>query len=235
MVNARTLINAAALKLSALGKGQTLPADEAEDGLNALNALISSWNLDGLMIFNEKRESFPLTQGVPSYTIGTGADFDTDRPTNITTAFVRFGGYDYNLKSDDSSIYGKITDKDDEGVPSRYNYVQNSPIGTIYIFPTSNAPMDLYIYSEEQLSSFPDLTTDIVLADGYERAIIYNLALELAPEYQVEPNSLVYRNAQKSLAAVKAYNSKRDKGMAYINGVPNNNRMIGNIYTGWDS
>lgn len=51
--------------------------------------------------------------------------------------------------------------------------------------------------------SFADATTDYLLPPSFERAIRYNLAVELAPAYDAIPSALVVDQAQKTLANVK--------------------------------
>lgn len=50
---------------------------------------------------------------------------------------------------------------------------------------------------------FPDLTTDVALPPGWERAVVANLALELSPYYGREPNEVVVAMARSALAMIK--------------------------------
>jgi len=237
MANARGIINRALLLISAIGKGQVVPADEAQDGLVTLNSMLSSWSVDGLLVFNETREILPLTIGKTSYTIGVGGDFNTLKPKDILSAFVRIGSYDYNLTKKDSIEYGAIINKTIGGAyPSIYNYIPNDPLGIINILDFPSQAMNLHLYSNKALTSFINLTTDVTLGDGYERAIVYNLALEIAPEYQVAPSMGVINIAGNALRIIKDYNAKRNSFVTAIQGVPQsitiNNAGDGNIYSG---
>lgn len=195
--------------------------------------MLSSWSVDTLSVFTQERETFPLVPGTESYTIGSGADFNTVKPLKIVAAYVNYGGYDYPLDEDGSKEYSNIYDKDLTGTPSRYNYNPNSTIGTLNIWPAPSSAMDLHLYSEKALTAFPDLTTDITLAEGYKRAIIYNLAPELAPMYQVEPTPTTMRIARESKSIIKKYNSRRDALESSLSGIPQARSIGGNINNGW--
>jgi hypothetical protein len=67
------------------------------------------------------------------------------------------------------------------------------PVATVFVFPrprfTGSPAPQLELYTWVPLQQFADLVTSYALAPGYERAVIYNLAVELAPEFgaQIQP------------------------------------------------
>jgi hypothetical protein len=67
---------------------------------------------------------------------------------------------------------------------------------------------DLVIYRPDQLSEFADLTTEYQVPNGYEEALVYNLAIRLAAPFgrQIPPD--VDMMAKKSLANIKRANTK---------------------------
>lgn len=64
------------------------------------------------------------------------------------------------------------------------------------------------LYSWKPFSSFASVNDEIELPPGYERALRYNLAVELYPEYGKEPPASIYSAAQESKAAIKRMNIK---------------------------
>ena len=83
MVTARKIINSAFRKIHVLGVGSTLSAEEANDALDTLNAMLASWSAEGDLIFTETVEEFPCTEA-ETYTMGVGGDFDTVAPVSYT-------------------------------------------------------------------------------------------------------------------------------------------------------
>jgi hypothetical protein len=64
------------------------------------------------------------------------------------------------------------------------------------------------IFSWSQIDQFTDVNADIVLPPGYEKALRYNLALEMAPEYGKNPSEIVVAGALTAKAAIKSFNLK---------------------------
>src|SRR3990167_2508153 len=72
----------------AIGKGETADADEAADGLVALNAMLDSWQIDRLLVYQIVQVSNTWPAATTSRTIGSGGNFTQQRPVRIDSAFV---------------------------------------------------------------------------------------------------------------------------------------------------
>lgn len=227
MTTARTIITRSLQKIGALVKNEPPSADEANDGLASLNALISSWNNDSLIIYARTWETFPLS-ALQSYTIGTGGNFNTERPTDIVAAYLRSGTIDYPITIIDDEAYTSISYKDLQGIPEFLNYDNAYPLGKIRLYPLDNAGYSLFLLTEKSVQSFPTLDTEMVLPDGWERALIYNLALELAPEYSQQPDQYTVKVAAESLGLIR-------QKVAQVRGMDAypNNLAVRNIFSGW--
>jgi hypothetical protein len=202
MANARSIINQAARKIHVLGRGQTLSAEEAQDALIALNNLLSTFSAQAAIIFNTDRESFPLT-GAQSYSIGLGGDFNTARPVDITDAFITSGSTDYPLTQIDRSHYAGIAVKSASGIADSFYYENNSPLGRIFLnLATQSATLNLW--SRKAITQFADLTTDYDMSDGVESALVHNLAVDIAPEYEKEASATVKSKAKETKTAVSS-------------------------------
>lgn len=228
MTTALDIITGAARLLGVVRKGEALDGDEAYDGLNALNDMLASWGAETLIGLARIRESFTLT-GAASYTIGTGQDFDTANPIEISNAFVRSGGVDYPLEIISDEQYDNITVKDITGLPCYLCYTASptADTGTIKLYPAPAAGYELHLLSEKPMAALT-LASDLFFPQvAGKRAARYNLAIEMAPEFQVEPSSAVVAIARQSLAQMKLEGAKSRK-MAR-SGV----EQYRNVYTGW--
>jgi len=99
--------------------------------------------------------------------------------------------------------------------PSRLYYSATTPgsVGNIFVWPMPTAVYPIVLYFSRPLTQFDPDTPDaeVILAPGYAKALHWNLALELLPEYPRPDDSAVARierNAQTSLADIKRQNQQ---------------------------
>lgn len=167
-----------------IGQNETPTSSEADDGLVALNDMLDSWSTDRTYIYSILQESFPLTSGVVTYTIGTGGTFNTNRPVSIDNVFIRLNGADFPVKAIDSQDYNSIVSKlSNGGIPEFFFYNPSFPLATISLWGAPSAGCVIYINTWQQLTQFADLATNYSFPQGYARALAYGLAMEIAPEY----------------------------------------------------
>lgn len=197
-------ITSSARLLGVLFKSETLTADEANDGLTALNDMINSWSNDSSLTYANVREYFTLASGTEEYTIGSGGGFNTTRPISITAAFIRDGSIDYPMSIISDVEYEQIAYKGLQGgIPRFLNYSNEYPLSTISIYPSPSANYQIWLISKKPLPNYTEITDTISLPVGWMKAIKENLALELAPQYGVEPSATLVRRAMKSLGDIK--------------------------------
>lgn len=227
-VTARTIIKKALQKIGALTKNEEPSDDEANDGLDALNAMIGSWSNDSLNIYARTWETFTLTGGTGSYTIGASGVFNTVRPTNIAEAYIRSATIDYGISIVDDEAYNSISYKSLSGIPEFLNYDNAYPLGTIRLYPVPSSSYSLFILTEKALTEFASLDTVLSMPPGTQRALIYNLGIELSPEYSQPISKEHAKIAGESLGLIRT-KVAQVRGMdAYPQ-----NLAVRNIFSGW--
>lgn len=209
MSSALDLIQSSMRLATVLASGETATADEATDGLKALNDILENWSLENLSVWQTNNQSFALSPNVSSYTIGPGGAFDTTRPIRTGSAFVRVSGSDFPVTEWGLDEYNAVAVKTVGGIPQRYVYLNEYPLGQIILYPVPAVASTLFI-SIDKLLTFPvALATVLAYPPGYERALRYALAVNLAPEYGVVPPPAVAAIATASKADLKRANKKR--------------------------
>lgn len=216
--------------------GASMSAAEAAFHLDGLNSMLESWGIERLMCYQVLQENFALTNSTASYTIGSGATFNTARPVKIVDpCFIRdASNLDSALELIDNTAYGRIVQKGTSGsYPSYLNYdsaYNASGYGTINLYPAPQANLTLYINSWKALQSFSTIAVSTALPPGYQRAIEYNLAVEISGGYKPVPAE-VMRIAVQSKAAIKTLNTP-DAMMRLDYGVAGTARSGESILTG---
>lgn len=213
MTTARDLIEGALRLIRVKDAGESLPADEAADGLQALNDMLGSWNNEPALLYFERDNSLTLT-GAQTYTVGPGGDLDTTRPLRITDAFVRNQGIDYPVNIVGDNWYADVAYKATSGRPEYLQYDADYPLGVIKLWPVGDSSYTLYVTSHKQLPTFDNLSDSVNLPPGYERAIRYNLAVEQAPEYGAPLSEAIVQRANEAKRNLKRINTRPPRVVA---------------------
>lgn len=205
---ARDIIYRSLRLIGAYGSGETPSADDADTCLDALNSMLDSWSTERLFVYALTSEQFALTIGQSQYTIGSGANFNTTRPLRVDdSSFVRLNNSDYMLNEINEAQYSSIVDKTRQGIPDKYFYNTTLANGQLNLHPVPDQAMTLHLKSWKPLTSFATINTDVTLAPGYQRALEYSLAEEVAPEFDLPVPASVERIARTSRANIKRMNS----------------------------
>ena len=232
MATGQTIIDRACRLLGVVPSGVSPTAAESADGLTALNALLDSWRNERLMVYSLTDVSKALTSGDNSYTIfpSTG-DFDTPRPVEIRSAYMTIDGVDYPVRILTDAEWFAIEDKTTTGDLVEclwYNPAMSE--GVVKVWPTPSAANTLHLVVWTPLTAIATLATTFTFPPGWERACVYNLAVELAPEFGADVPPAVARVANSSLALLKRRNAPTIKLFSGLAGLFGGHRY--NIETG---
>jgi hypothetical protein len=198
------IVNRALRLLGQLSSGASPSTDESNDALTALNSMIDGWNLNRSMVYSMREESVTLSDGTASYTIGSDGSptLNTTRPVEIYQAWIVDSNTSYEVKPMTEEEYALIPDKTTESDwPEYFLHRTTYPNATLIVYPVPNATRTLKIMTRTPLAALA-LADTLSAPRGYERAFAYNLAVEIAPEYEVEPSPRVLTIAKVSRADV---------------------------------
>ncbi len=213
-------------ELGLLAASETPRADEVQDCLRKLNDMLDSWSNESLFVYGTLFESFMLQANKNSYTMGAGGDFDTEVP--IRTDAIRLkdsNNLELPVSIIDANKYGRLTVKENLSTYPKYAYIDdNHPLKTVYFYETPSQAIEVIFHNQRQLTTFTDVTTNINFPKGYRKAIVNNLAIEIAPQFGASPSLITIQNAGKSIANIKRAN-KRPLEMRVDNALTFNNRV----------
>ncbi len=226
-------INRALRLLGILAEGETPSASMSQDALMALNQMIDSWNTERLSVFYTQDQVFNWPASEISRTLGPTGDFVGNRPVLVddATYFKAPNGVSYGIKMINQQQYNGIAVKT---VTSTYPQVMWVNMGfpniTLTVYPRPTQVLEWHIVSVEELNKPATLATELYYPPGYLRAFTYNLAMEFAPEFGVEPSPQVQRIAMTSKRDLKRINNPDDVMALPYALVANRQRF--NIYAG---
>jgi hypothetical protein len=207
-----SIVDDALRKMGRIGSGETGTAQERTDGVAELNRMLGRWNAELGPIFGQIAESLTWSSGQVSRTIGTGGNFNTDRPQKLILAQYRdSSNLDTDLPILTFDEYQRIEDKAATGaIPETigYNPTFASAMGTLYVYPIPTADFTLRLTSIKLLSSITDATATISLPPGYEDAWMWNLIPRLCTEYGIPIQPYWAQQAYESKRALEQLNSE---------------------------
>lgn len=212
------LITAALQRILVLEAGSVPNADDINVGLLRLNDLIDSWATERLTIYAITRSTWTIASGTADYTVGTGATVNVSRPIRPEELTVKYrdtsltNPIEIGLSNLTADAYAAIPIKTLTSVyPTCFYY--NPTYGstgfgtlTLWMIPTS-ASLQGVIYGPTPVSQL-GLNDTISLPPGYQRFLRENLALELCPDFNVQPSPVMMQMAAESKANIKRANER---------------------------
>jgi hypothetical protein len=259
MATTRELLSGAHRLLGLVNSGNVLPEAVYQDNLVALNQMIDSWSTERLAVFCTQDQTYYWEAGARIRTLGPTGDFvyilANQSDTPIVTQGDDYIGVDdattqrpilledstyfrdpttnvsYGIKFINQLQYNNIAVKTVQSTYPQVLFVNNTfPNITLSVYPVPNRMLEFHFISVQPLANPTTLETNLEFPPGYLRAFRYNLALELAPEFNVEPSAEVRRIAMYSKRNLKRINNPDDLMAMPYSLMARRNRY--NIYAG---
>lgn len=199
-------------------------APQMVEGLLFLNRMLDSWNiLRNTACFKIDKEEFTLSDvGEEYYTIGTGGQINVARPNRIEVAnIIMSGSPDIRIPLAiwDYQQYAGIAVRDVSALPNGIYYdggfgldgTSEENMGRIYPWPVTDQEYGLELWLWHKFPTSITATSILGVPDGNLDAIVYNLAVRLAPLYWEKVGGLladVKLEAQRLKAAMESLNSR---------------------------
>jgi hypothetical protein len=217
-MTAQDIVTAALREIMIVRTGQTPATTELADGLAKLNRLLANWSTERLVVYAMSRYTGTLIPSQQSYGIGvSGPDFVTTRPISIHSANIltAAGGFVHPLKIvDEIEFSAKPGRSRTAKIPLKLWYQSLYPNGLIWLWPIPSAAAILELFTWLQLTQFATLATSFDLPPGYEQAVVLNLAVALAPQFERQVSQQLADAAVKAKAAITGVNAPPSPGVA---------------------
>lgn len=208
-ITALDLIRRSMYLVNALAAGETPDAQSANDALQTLNEMIDGWSIQTLAVYGTANDEFTTTPGKATYTYGPGGDINDVRPAYVNDSYCIRNGITTPVRVIDILEYNEIPLKGmSQPLVERMMWTNIYPLSTVTLWPVPSETVTIGLTSGRILTSIPDLQTSILLPPGYLKALRYNLAMDLWPEYSNKLTDIesIQRTAMTSLGRVKVSN-----------------------------
>lgn len=158
--------------------------------------------------------------GIQQIAYTVPGNFKMARPLRITQAFTRLttsgSSLDYPMEIIDQARYINIGYK---AIPAPWPifvwYNPTYPLGTLSFYQNPSTNGELHLFSDQILEVLPDLTTEVVMPQGYSLMLKRCLARELAPEYGAIWTPMREKLTAEAIERVEALNAQPQPVASY--------------------
>lgn len=190
-ITGQNLINRTFETLGIIDPQASPSVSDSTTALNELNQMWSAWGVDEGLIYAQRSFTGAIVSGTGSYTIGTGATFNTQLPQKIYKAFFTTDSNGNRneveiVNADRYYMHNDLTASAKTPEIMFPDWTLNaSGYGTIYLWPVPTGFAGSANLNLDMAVAFIDwaLATAYFLPDGYIDAISYALAFRLIPKF----------------------------------------------------
>lgn len=220
-MTATDLITRALKRLGVLQPTEAPSSEDAEASLEILNELIDAWKLQRLMIASITRTTWTIAANDGSYTLGTGGQINTTRPSVANDVTVKF--IDTTTNPDTEHKLTVLTDDAYEAIPQKAATAiwpvaawlnatfgaSDTGLSTLELWPVpTSSDLQGVLYAPTPLGELATLTTDFYAPPGYRQLYTTNLLLKLAPVFNRPVTQAMKDDATEATANVKRVNTR---------------------------
>ncbi len=208
------------------GPNMGIADDQRTEVVAYLNQLMDGWNSLRGSIYTISSDRYTFTAPILTLfatqgfvTIGPVGDFPAPRPEKIVNANIVLTDNSPEVRIplailDDNQWASIRVPKIPVSLPREVYFDGSNPAQRIYLWGYPNVANDLELWTWKLLSTALAYTDTLDVPTAYQRAIVYNLAMEISPLYWRKANGLlaeVQKIARKSRADLVAANSDAPK------------------------
>lgn len=196
------------------GVGQTPSAEDANDALVILSAMVAGWQRKRWLVWSLVDTALVST-GAASYTVGPAGDFAMARPDKLQAAYARLLSTAPNYVDFGLGIIAAREDWSQIGLkalttfPSAAFYDSAWPAGVLHVWPIPAAALyEIHIVTKAPLPVFANLTDPLNIPPEYTEALVYSLAVRLAMNYGLQPQPAHIQAMRAALNTIRLANTE---------------------------
>lgn len=220
MATIRELITGALRLINVVQQNETPTADDMNVSFEAFNHMLGSWSNDRLYIFSMNPYEFSFVPNKRVYTLGPslGSDWIIARPMEVMSMYVRYVNVvgpgpapqpvDLPMEKLTMEQWSALAVKNVQArFPLKWYDTGGNPDRDIYVWPIPQTVQVAQLWLWQPLVEPGSIDDPFQFPKGYERALRFALAVEMAPEFGKVVPPQVAKIASASRAVIKRLNS----------------------------
>lgn len=175
---------------------ETPAAEDMASGIEALNLMLKSWQMNGPNLWRKRFGSVTLVADTASYTL-------SPRPYSVEEARYRSAsGVDLPMNELNREEYVELPLKTSTGIPTNFYIDRQRASVIMYVWPVpASVTTETIQYTYQSvIEDISAQTNDIDIPQEWFETVGYNLAARLAEQFNIEKADLVTRRAEQLLA-----------------------------------
>lgn len=207
-LNALQIVEKAFNLLGVGQEGESLEARQYTDGALSLNLLLKTWGAKP-HLWIRATQSIVLTEGATSYVTSPRAMRVIGVRRRTTSS-----GVDVPLEALSAQDYDDTPNKSVKSTPTAFYFDPQRSTGTLYVWPTASAAtaaaQTLQVTYLRRIEDIDATGDEADIPQEWLQALVWNLAVDLLPEYPVENNlaSLIIGKAQSLKADLSGWDNE---------------------------
>ncbi len=203
-----TLISDALIDLGKLSPSETIEVADLTHGVRVANRLFGRWATQNLLIPYTTSETFSMTAGTYTYTMGSGGTASSTRALRLVDNcyITDSAGLSYPTRLIDQGEYNRIYDKDLATIPEAIFYDPLYPTSYLYYYPSPASAYTAYIESIKNLHSSFSIGDSLSLSVEYEDFVVLSLRNRLAGSFGIPVTQDMRAEAYQAEQDIKLLN-----------------------------
>lgn len=213
---AQTIIKDALILCGGLEDDENVDDDQLAHAMRTLNRMVKAWSKKGLKAWKWTEETLPLVTGQNSYTIGPTGDLVTERPLTLVNPRKIISGDETPIRIFSRQEYMDQPSKNTTGEPVAVYYDPQLGNGVLYVWQSPETGMTIKFSSKQYIQDFDTQSDNPEFPTEWLEAIVYNLAVRLAPMYEVSPEAQMMLIAQAEQFLIEAEGGDNEQGSVFF-------------------
>lgn len=207
--NRDNIIKAALRKCGVLAEGETPSTESTTNCTQALNNIVVRFATLGMPLWKRTELSVTIVAGTSTYTVNNSLKAPQvilrDTTGGVQYELIPKSRYDYNRLPSNTS-----------GTPVHFTFNPNLENGTLTVWPTPDSTAatnkSLLVVYQKEFDEFVSSTDTPDFPSYWTDALIYELAVNIAPEYGVplQDRQALKQEAAAYLAQAQGYGDEED-------------------------